>query len=98
MVADDVATQQEVDALVAGVRPSRALALPKGMSEELFAKVTRAIRAGGALSASELGDQVGVSRVTARRYAEHLCDARLVERAQRYAGAGRPEIEYRWVG
>jgi response regulator of citrate/malate metabolism len=41
---------------------------------------------------------VGVSRVTARRYAEHLCEGRLALRTQRYAGAGRPEVEYRWVG
>ena len=96
--ADAVATQQEVDELVAGVRPVRGAALPKGMSEELMARVTRALQGGVARSASELADAVGVSRVTARRYAEHLCDARLVTRSQRYAGAGRPEIEYRWEG
>ncbi|GAB3450327.1 response regulator [Phycicoccus ginsengisoli] len=94
---DQVATQAEVDQVLAGVRPARA-ALPKGMSEELLARVTRALRDGGPLSASELGEAVGVSRVTARRYAEHLCDARRAVRTQRYAGAGRPEIEYRWAG
>jgi response regulator of citrate/malate metabolism len=36
--------------------------------------------------------------VTARRYAEHLSDSRLAARTLRYAGAGRPEVEYRWVG
>lgn len=93
-----VATQQEVDELVAGARPTRSVALPKGMSEELLARVTRALQASDPLSASELAEAVGVSRVTARRYAEHLCDARLAVRSQRYAGAGRPEIEYRWEG
>jgi response regulator of citrate/malate metabolism len=95
--ADTVATQAEVDQVVAGVRPQRA-ALPKGMGEDLLARVTRLLQQAGPLSAKEIGDQLGVSRVTARRYAEHLCDARLAARSQRYAGAGRPEIEYRWEG
>ena len=41
---------------------------------------------------------VGASRVTARRYLEHLADCALVVRASRYGGTGRPEVEYRWVG
>ena len=48
-------------------------------------------------SASELGDELGVSRVTARRYAEYLCETRVVVRRSRYAGAGRPEVEYLWA-
>ncbi|MDR6864392.1 response regulator [Phycicoccus sp. 3266] len=95
---DEVATQAEVDEVLAGVRPTRAAALPKGMGEELLARVTRALRDSGSLSASELAEAVGVSRVTARRYAEYLCDTRQAVRRQRYAGAGRPEIEYRWAG
>jgi response regulator of citrate/malate metabolism len=94
---DTVATQEEVDQVLAGVRPQRAT-LPKGMGEELLARVTRTLQERGALSAKEIGEVLGVSRVTARRYAEHLCDARLAVRSQRYAGAGRPEIEYRWDG
>lgn len=93
-----LSTQAEVDEVFAGVRTSTPTALPKGMSEELLARVTRALRgAGSGLSATELGEAIGVSRVTARRYAEHLCDNRLAVRTQRYAGAGRPEVEYRWV-
>ena len=94
-----LATQAEVDQVFAGIRTSTPVALPKGMSEELLARVTRALRETGAgLSASELAEALGVSRVTARRYAEHLSDSRLAVRSQRYAGAGRPEVEYRWVG
>jgi response regulator of citrate/malate metabolism len=98
--SERVDSQAEVDDLLAGVRPSRT-SLPKGMSEDLLGRVTRALRDGAAvhgLSASELGEAVGVSRVTARRYAEFLCDARVVGRRSRYAGQGRPEVEYRWVG
>ena len=95
--ASQVSTQAEVDEVLAGGRHRVPTALPKGMSEELLAKVSTALRAAPA-SSTELADIVGVSRVTARRYAEYLCEARLALRSQRYAGAGRPEVEYRWVG
>ena len=49
------------------------------------------------LSATEVAAVVGASRVTARRYLEHLADSGLVVRRSRYGGAGRPEVEYRWV-
>ena len=45
----------------------------------------------------ELGEALGVSRVTARRYAEYLCETRVAVRRSRYAGAGRPEVEYLWA-
>jgi response regulator of citrate/malate metabolism len=99
--SEHVDSQAEVDDLLAGVRPASRTSLPKGMSEDLLGRVTRALRdsvASPGLSASELGEVVGVSRVTARRYAEFLCDARVASRRSRYVGAGRPEVEYRWVG
>jgi response regulator of citrate/malate metabolism len=94
-----VGTQADVDEVLAGARSASRAALPKGMSEDLLRRVTRLLReAPSALSARELADTLSVSRVTARRYAEHLCEGRLVERRSRYAGAGRPEVEYRWRG
>jgi response regulator of citrate/malate metabolism len=49
------------------------------------------------LSAGEAGEAIGVSRVTARRYLEHLADEGRVTRAPRYGGAGRPEVGYVWA-
>jgi len=67
------------------------------MSAESLRQVTDALRgAAGPLSASEVAQAIGASRVTARRYLEHLADESLVDRAQRYGGSGRPEVEYRW--
>jgi response regulator of citrate/malate metabolism len=98
-VAEQVGTQAEVDEVIAGLRGGAETHLPKGMSEELLSRVSRTLReAGEGVSASELGDAVGVSRVTARRYAEFLCESRLAVRRSRYVGAGRPEVEYRWSG
>ncbi|TQM57375.1 response regulator [Humibacillus xanthopallidus] len=94
----EVSTQAEVDEVFAGARSGGETHLPKGMGEELLARVSRALRdADGGRSASELAEALGVSRVTARRYAEHLCETRVVVRRSRYAGAGRPEVEYLWA-
>jgi response regulator of citrate/malate metabolism len=97
--AEQVGTQAEVDEVIGGLRSAAEARLPKGMGEELLSRVSRALReADRGVSATELGEAVGVSRVTARRYAEFLCESRLAVRRSRYAGAGRPEVEYRWSG
>jgi response regulator of citrate/malate metabolism len=90
--------QDEVDRLLGALRPSGAAPLPKGMSAETLREVTAAVRAAvDGLSASEIAAAVGISRVTARRYLEHLAGTGLVERRPRYSGAGgRPEVAYRW--
>ena len=90
--------QDDVDQLFGTLRTRGSAApLPKGMSAESLRQVTDALRtADGGLSASEVAEVVGASRVTARRYLEHLADEGLVERAPRYGGSGRPEVEYRW--
>ena len=98
--SEQVDSQAQVDDVLAGV-PSTRTSLPKGMSEDLLSRVTRMLQetaASTGLSASELGERAGVSRVTARRYAEFLCETRVIVRRSRYAGQGRPEVEYRWVG
>jgi len=88
--------QDEVDRLFGSLRPM-AQTLPKGMSQETLQQVTETLRAAPEpLSATEVASAVGTSRVTARRYLEHLADGGLVERRPRYGRSGRPEVEYRW--
>jgi response regulator of citrate/malate metabolism len=90
--------QEDVDALLGSLR-STSTALPKGMSAETLREVTTAVReASAGLSATEVSALVGASRVTSRRYLEHLADSGRVERQPRYGGSGRPEVEYRWKG
>ena len=68
--------QDEVDRLITARRPSPG-GLPKGMSPETMREITAALRsAGQPLSATETAELVGTSRVTARRYLEHLADGR----------------------
>jgi response regulator of citrate/malate metabolism len=89
--------QDEVDRLITTLRQSSGAALPKGMSTETMREITAALRhAQRALSASEVADAIGASRVTARRYLEHLADEGHVRRTPRYGGSGRPEVEYSW--
>lgn len=93
--------QDDVDQLLGSLRPAPGAATPKGMSPETLQQVTDAVRAPGAdggRSASEVAAVVGASRVTVRRYLEHLAESGLLERAPRYGGSGRPEVEYRWRG
>jgi response regulator of citrate/malate metabolism len=97
--AGDDVVQAEVDRLLGTLRPSAATApLPKGMSAESLRQVTDILRGSdAALSATEVAGALGSSRVTARRYLEHLADSDLVTRSPRYGGSGRPEVEYRWL-
>ncbi|SDU80906.1 Response regulator of citrate/malate metabolism [Microlunatus sagamiharensis] len=89
--------QSDVDAVLRTLRPHRsAESLPKGLTAETVALVVRAVQDAGPLSAGEAAERVGTSRVTARRYLEHLVDTGVVERRTRHGGSGRPEIEYGW--
>ena len=96
----DVASgQHEVDRALATLRGIDPSSLPKGMSLESMDAVVGVLRPSGAsLSAAEVAAAVGASRVTARRYLEHLANSALVVRRSRYGGTGRPEVEYHWVG
>lgn len=73
--------------------------LPKGLTEATLTEVVELVRAApGGRSAAEVGEACGVSRVTARRYLEHLERTGKVRRSARHGGRGRPEQEYRWAG
>jgi response regulator of citrate/malate metabolism len=92
-----VASQQAVDRLLSQPRSGPAASsLPKGLSAESLEAVTRLLHESARpLSASEVAAQTSSSRVTARRYLEHLAETGRVVRAPRYGGPGRPEVEYR---
>ena len=87
-----ITDQQEVDASFAALRTSSGGDLPKGLTRETLDRVRAAVREApsGAVSATELAAALDLSRVTARRYLEHLADTGVVERASRYGTPGRP--------
>jgi response regulator of citrate/malate metabolism len=89
--------QAEIDAAIGALRP-RASQLPKGLTASTLAQVTATLRRSpGHASASVVAEAIGSSRVTARRYLEHLVECGLAERVSRHGSAGRPEIDYAWA-
>jgi two-component system CitB family response regulator len=90
--------QAEVDEVVGLLRAEGRSALPKGLSAATLELVARALRdARSDLSAAEIATRTGLSRVTARRYLDHLVRAGGVELTMRYGSTGRPEHRYRRV-
>jgi response regulator of citrate/malate metabolism len=91
------ADQGAVDELLGALRGSSPAPLPKGLSHATRDVVTRALReARTELSAVEVAQATGLSRVTARRYLEHLVGDGMVALSLRYGTTGRPEHLYRW--
>lgn len=96
---EDAVVQDDVDQLFGTLRNrAGATDLPKRMSLESMRQVTAVLRkVESDLSATEVATRIGASRVTARRYLEHLADEGLVTRSPRYGGSGRPEVAYLWI-
>lgn len=93
LTAGAKAAQADVDRLFAA--PPTAGQPPKGLSAETLQVVADALAAaGGDLSAAEAAEQTGLSRVSARRYLEHLVDKGRAEVRLRYGEVGRPERRY----
>jgi response regulator of citrate/malate metabolism len=90
--------QHEIDGVFTALRAMAADALPRGVGHESLNAVTGQLRRSKVRSAAQIAEALGTSRVTARRYLEHLTDCGLAERGSRYGGSGRPEVEYRWSG
>jgi response regulator of citrate/malate metabolism len=89
--------QAGVDALLGTLRAPTARSLPKGLNPTTLDHVRDAVREAKApLTASEVGGRCGLSRVTARRYLEHLAVEGVVTLSMRYGGTGRPEHLYDW--
>ena len=89
--------QDEVDRIYALLRADSGSSLPKGVSPTTLALVVRALRSATEdVSSVDIARATGISRVTSRRYLDHLARTGLVEISNRYGSAGRPEHRYRW--
>jgi response regulator of citrate/malate metabolism len=92
------AEQTDVDRIFSTLRTARNEPLPKGLSDATLELIVQALnRSLSGLAATAVADEAGVSRVTARRYLDHLCQLGKVELTMRYGGPGRPEHRYRLV-
>ncbi|MHC6177549.1 response regulator [Glutamicibacter endophyticus] len=98
--------QSEIDALLQAspeAAPAQApeappQSLPKGYAQATLDLIAESVRGTEHdISAAEVADACGVSRVSARRYLDLLQRRGQVELRPRYGSAGRPEHRYRWV-
>lgn len=93
------ADQTEVDRIFGLLRSAGPdTTLPKGMSlTTLEVVVRKLLESGSGLTAQAVAEKTGISRVTARRYLDHLCELGRAEITLRYGSVGRPEHRYRLV-
>jgi response regulator of citrate/malate metabolism len=90
-----VADQDEVDRLL---HPATISSVPKGLAGSVLDRVVTLLGNREGWTAEEVAASLGTSRITARRYLEHLADQGQALRTQRYDGrSGRPKVEYSWV-
>lgn len=91
--------QSMIDAIMGGTTPIPVVGgrgLPKGLAPHTLDRVVAALQGvTGDVSAIELGEAVGISRVSARRYLDYLASIGRVEVTPRYGTTGRPEHRYR---
>ncbi|THA73482.1 response regulator [Streptomyces sp. A0642] len=96
--AGEASGQDEVDRALATLRSPQPARLPKGLSGPTLEAVTRVLRAApDGVTAAAAGLELGISRITARRYLEHLVTAGRAVRSPQYGQIGRPELHYRWL-
>ncbi|UYO95798.1 response regulator [Microbacterium sp. M28] len=68
----------------------------KGVSPATLQRVASALDGQKApMSATEVADALGMSRVSARRYLERLVESGIAESSPTYGSVGRPELRYR---
>lgn len=91
-------SQAAIDSAFSALRTTNSVVpLPKGLISQTLEQVQAHLAASPtrAFSATELGEELGLSRVTARRYLEHLADHKEAVKQPRHGTRGRPEFEYR---
>ncbi len=94
-------SQQEVDGLLprtGSATPKTATSsLPKGIDMLTLEKIRKVFRSQPelSLSAEQVGEKMGSSRTTARRYLEYLVGTQELSADVAYGSVGRPERQYR---
>lgn len=86
-----------VAASLAGAPAGAPARLPKGLSRPTLDAVIEALKSSPEdVSAAGMALQLGLSRVSARRYLEYLVIHGFARLTPRYGAAGRPENRYLW--
>lgn len=90
--------QQNIDYIMESVHRKGVELTPKGIQDKTLESISRYMRdmAGTELTSEEIADQVGLSRVTVRRYMNHLLEKGDIVGRMNYETGGRPCMVYRW--
>lgn len=92
------AEQSDVDRIFSALRSASNEPLPKGLSDTTLDLIVQVLgKSQSGLTATAVAEAAGVSRVTARRYLDHMCQLGRAEVTMRYGGPGRPEHRYQLV-
>lgn len=92
----DKISQETIDSFVSPVSTPSQNSLPKGLNLITFNKVRTLLRTNQRYYTSdEVAAEIGVSRVTARRYLEYLSDIGEASINIEYGSVGRPLKKYR---
>ncbi len=90
--------QRDVDGLLHSAKsePAGELSMPKGIDSITLDKIINVMDevSKNGVSAEKVGELVGVSRTTARRYLEYLVSSGIVKADLSYGTVGRPERIY----
>jgi response regulator of citrate/malate metabolism len=84
--------QEQIDALMAP--PTTGGGLPKGLSRSTLTNVLASLQGCREVTAAALGERLGLSRVSCRRYLEYLVESGVVVRNLDYSTSGRPSSRY----
>ena len=92
--------QQTIDRLIRREEESAAPALEKGLNTGTLERVREFFRSysGPALTSEQIAEQVGLSRITVRRYVGHMAEHGELDSFVDYQTGGRPCIRYTAAG
>ncbi|MGV8145349.1 MAG: response regulator [Alkaliphilus sp.] len=98
LIKDGTIMQKEID-LLTRIQPKVSKELPKGLQELTLKRIRNVIIQNRQeyLSADEVADFAGISRVTARKYLEYLESIVLIECEIKYGTVGRPSYVYKLI-
>lgn len=94
----DSINQKDIDKLT-NVDSMDAHSLPKGLQEKTLSKIMKVMLDNNQqyLSADEIAELVGISRVTVRRYLEYEESIGVLECEIKYGSVGRPSYVYKMI-
>ncbi len=92
--------QHNIDSLLRAENNKPTSQLPKGIQDQTLDIISEFLEThhNDELTADEIADKIGLSRVTVRRYMNYLLEKGSIIGRMNYETGGRPSMLYRWNG